>query len=276
MAGGRLYLCYLDESGTDERSSVTTMVGLLVDGTRHGRSSDLFRDLLVQGGDAARAGFSEFKGVDLYRGNGKWYGVDPDLRKEFLSRMVQFASERRHQLILSSIDKERFDETSCPPSVAGDARGVCAWHALIQLQRHQRPKKKNKGATLVLFDEHRDNDDLAADVIEPADDVDAFAGRRPKEVPFSCVVEAPLSVRSDRFGMTQIADVCAFVFRRFAELEIGGAPYHADERETMSNWVSQLRPQLLPRSCVWPSKNAGKLPTWFRDVAAQPLVHLYN
>jgi hypothetical protein len=231
----------------------------------------LFQNLLATATQKARPGLQEFKGSDLYRGRGKWGKVESEQRVQLLEQIVGFAADRKHRLVLGAVDINRFDKSQidCPPS--GDARMIAALHCVLQVERHQRSKKGNKGDTLFLFDEHRGNDVMAEYLLDAPIDVRSYFGEKGRPANDSCIVEAPLSVRSERFGMIQIADVLAFLFRRFAEVEAGQEEWFVGEKERLREWAKRLSERLVPRPDRWPSRNAGPLPQQFRNLCPPSL-----
>lgn len=271
-----MYLCYLDESGTDGKSRIVTVVGILVDASRHGRSADVFRKYFQQGAQQAKTGMREFKGSDLYQGKSKWRGVAPEVREGLINDIVGFAEVRRHLLAIAAIDLDRLAVHPSPLGSDLDARDLCALHCLIQIQRHQSRKPGRKGDTLVLLDDHRGNDRLSDLVADPPRLVREFAGDAKSKVPFAAIVESPLSVQSHRFGMTQIADVDAFVLGRHARLASGESEAFTGESQRVGQLVSQLMPRLLPGSQVLPKRGGGALASWFREVTPMSVQTLFG
>lgn len=263
-----MYIAYLDESGTDDKSTVVTVVGLLVAGQRRGRSSDLFNRLLTTASDTAKPGLQEFKGADLYAGKNKWHKVNPEERVAIIDNIVEFASERKHSLLLGAVDKEQFkaDEfdgiTEDP-----DGRAIAALHCVLQAERYQCKKDGRKGDTLFLFDEHRGNQQLTNYLLGQPQEVRQFRGVKND----SCIVETPMSVKSDLVGMIQIADVYAFVLRRYAELQKGAEPQFVGEAERIGQWTQRLGDRLLPKADRWPTRNAGPLPELLRSACPESL-----
>ncbi len=266
-----MYIAYLDESGTDDKSTVVTVVGLLVAGQRRGRSSDLFNRLLATASDTAKPGLQEFKGADLYAGKGKWHKVNPDERVAIIDNIVEFAVERKHSLLLGAVEKGQFNADAFGfMKPRPDERAIAALHCVLQAERHQGKKDGRKGDTLFLFDQHRGNDHLTTYLLRQPTEVREYRGPKTE----SCIVETPMSVKSDLVGMIQIADVYAFVLRRYAELRAGVEPQFNGEDERIGQWTQRLADRLLPKADRWPASNAGPLPALLQTVTPDSLHRL--
>src|SRR5690349_14391440 len=98
-------VCYVDETGTDGLSPFVVMVGIVVDASRLGRTTEEFKKISARLVTASTATtLKEIKSVDLYRGKNAWRGVDGELRHQIIGDLCDWLSERKHRLALAAAD----------------------------------------------------------------------------------------------------------------------------------------------------------------------------
>src|SRR5207249_1690265 len=102
--------------------------------------------------------------------------------------------------------------------------------------------KKNKGATFLVFDEHyQHSDELAELLFEPPEWTDGYYRRKASQARLDHVIDSAFYARSHHVGLVQIADLFAFLFRRYAELtDYGASEDFVGETEAIAAWVSQV------------------------------------
>ena len=89
------------------------------------------------------------------------------------------------------------------------------------------------------------------------------------------IVDTTFSIKSHHAGLVQVADLFAFIFRRYAEMkDFGRSEEWAGEQALIEEYVTVLANRLLPRSCRWPAKQNGASSRWFNSIATTSLMSL--
>lgn len=253
------------------------MVGVITDASRYGRTSSTFQNIFDECVSVARDGLLELKASDLFYGNGKWRKVDPAERQAVMSKLVDLAAERKHQLALAAIDVRTAKSAAVPDGIPRSHWQLGALHIALQVQRAHMGKDRGKGTTLLVFDEHREAAAFSELLLEPPQATDDYYARGKKQPSLSCIMDTAMAVKSHHFGMVQLADLYAFIFRRYAELV--GDPANAKwdgEFTVIQDWVVRLSPQLLGRAHRWPRQSKSQLAQWYTAVAPEALLTLPN
>src|SRR5262249_27983598 len=123
-----------------------------------------------------------------------------------------------------------------------------AIHIALATQRFNEGKKKNKGKTLLIFDEQTQFERKVEDLIGVPPDFLAGFYHDEGAVPLDQIIDTALFVQSHYSYFIQIADTIAFVSRRFVELEsFGAAEGYVGERARITAWFAIIRFQNLSR-----------------------------
>lgn len=139
-----------------------------------------------------------------------------------------------------------------------NAEMLAALHIPLQVQRAHQGKSNNKGITLFVMDRSKIEGKLADLLGAPPDWSDDYYSRKRKAEPFDQLAHTPFFVQSDRLELVQLADLIAFVYRRYVGVERDGEAY-AGEAERLARWKAKLDSRLLDRSHRLPARgvNAG-------------------
>jgi hypothetical protein len=272
-------VCYIDESGNQsaEGSPFFVMVGIVADAQRMSRTKEEFSGILEEVAALFPEALKELKGSKIFNGQDRWRKVEPTTRKEIVRRLCEWIGERKHGLALAAIDRERFTNNvaGVPRELAGDCWLAGAMHIVLQVQRAHQSIPKNKGQTFVIFDENKKKVDALPELLHrPPDWTDSYYDRGKKQEQLDQIVDSAFFVKSHHAGLTQVADVFSFVFRRHAELsDEHGEESFAGEREAIDEYIRLLAPRLLPKAHRWPSKGSA-CAKWFSDIAPISLLSL--
>lgn len=233
-------LCYVDETGTDGQSRLVVMVGIVADSRRLHRTQTDFADTFARLGEGTVKELRELKSVELYRGHGPWKGVDGPDRAAIIGDLCAWLCERKQDIALAAIDVERFREDSLHEDL--DHWMTAALHIALQVQRAHQGLKKRKGSTFLIFDEHQRHADRLAELLfDPPEWTDAYYGRSKHQERLDQVIDTAFYARSHHVGFVQVADLFAFLFRRYAELhDYGVPPAYEDEVERIDGWVERI------------------------------------
>lgn len=267
-------LCYVDETGTDGKSPVIVMVGIVADSQRLSRTQAEFASMFASLDEVALRNLRELKAVDLHRGKGAWYGVPGATRQAIVTNLCSWLCDRKHQISLAAIDLEQFRAKPLDSSL--DAWMTAALHIALQIQRSHQSMKKNKGATFLVFDEHVKHDsELPELLFNPPPWTDGYYGLKRGKQRLDQVIDTAFYARSHHVGLVQIADLFAFLFRRYSELmDYGEAEAFTGERDRVTEWVKLISRRLLPKSSRWPARSKDGTANWYSELAPSSLISL--
>jgi hypothetical protein len=250
------------------------MVGIVADSQRLHRTQTDFADTFARLGEATVRELRELKSVELYRGHGPWKGVDGPDRAAIIGDLCAWLCERKHDIALAAIDLERFREDSLHEDL--DDWMTAALHIALQVQRAHQGLKKRKGSTFLIFDEHQRHADRLAELLfDPPEWTDAYYGRSKHQERLDQVIDTAFYARSHHVGLVQVADLFAFLFRRYAELhDYGVLPVYENEVERIDGWVERIAGRLLGQPHRWPKRSKDPVSSWYSAAAPRSLVAL--
>jgi hypothetical protein len=267
-------ICYVDETGTDGNSPAIVMAGIIADGNRLRRTQLEFAQAFDQLGDIADKAIRELKASDLYGGNRAWRGVEADIRMAVITRLCEWLGERRHDIVLASFDFARF--VACPLDRDLDPWMTAALHIALQVQRVHQGLSKNKGATFLVFDENQPHADRLAELLfDPPSWTDEYYDREKTQPRLDQAIDTAFYARSHHVGLVQVADLVAFVLRRYVELnDYGSRARYDGELDRISGWVDLLSPLFVGREHRWRRRGGGDVAAWYTAAAPPSLLAL--
>lgn len=249
------------------------MVGVIVDAQRLRRSQVEFKDLHSALMKYTGNSLSELKGVDLYRGRNDWRKVRGETRGAIIDEICTWFCDQKHSLALASINRELFEKSEIK-KYCDDDWLVAALHIALQIQKSNQKIKRNKGRTILVFDDNRIREDKLSQLLfDPPDWSDDFYGKSAKQGKIDQIIDTPFFGRSHHIGLVQIADFFAYLLRRYFELEDLGLPEQfPGEREYANRRALQLGSRLIAKSLRWPK--GSKCSGWYHELAPKSLLTL--
>ena len=269
-------LCYVDETGTDGNSPLVVFVGVIADVARVHRTRAEFEQLFQDLTELPDKSISELKGSNLYYGKGRWDGVDGEVRHDAIRQLCDWLAERKHSLALAALDAKLFAGSDLAQLTSLDIWMCGALHVALQIQKAHQGTKKNKGASFLVFDEHKVKGDALAELLfAPPAWSDDYYARSKKQLALDQITDTAFYARSHHVGLVQVADVFAFVFRRFSEIADFGEPEGYDgELDRLTGWIEVLDHRLLARSNRWPRRTRSDLAAAYSSLAPPSLQRL--
>ena len=183
-----------------------------------------------------------------------------------------------HCLAISAIDIRRF-KAGLPDDYPDGLRDLWlagAVHIALQLQKLHQTIKKNKGHTVLIFDENKVKADKLNEILfTPPEWTEPYYEKRRKQAPLDQIIDSAFFTKSHHAGLAQVADLFAFVFRRYAELtEYGAEPVYPGEKEDIEPLVQLLVPRLIPRTNRCPKRPKDRCAATFVDLTPRCLIDL--
>jgi hypothetical protein len=250
------------------------MVGILVDAKRLRRTKEDFREVFELLQEDRGKKLKELKGPNILYGNGIWRDVEPELRQQIIEYFCRWIGARKHHLVLTGVCREKY-RAQLFPNIS-DQWLVAGMHIALQLQKYNQRKKKNKGRTILIFDENKMKADHIADLLwEPPDWTDSYYHRKKGQPKLDHIIDSGFTAKSHHVGLVQVADVFAFILRRYAELfEYKETPKWDGEPNLINEYIDYLVPRMSQSSIRWPKRTSSSCAKWYNQVAPDSLKKL--
>lgn len=267
--------CYIDESGISNEPYLV-MVGVIVDAKRMHRTKEMWGDFLTMLTKICRRKISEFHTRDFYAGNGPWRGIDGPERARIISAVLNWWGKGKHHLTFTAIDKEVFNNMKCNKELFQGCEKiwqVAAIHIALTIQKNHQSISNNKGHTLLLFDrESREENQFSNFISKPLGWTDNYYDRKTKQAQFDQIIDMPFFGDSQQVLLLQVADIIAFILRRYAEIKEGKDNVrYKDEMYRLTSWIDLIKERFYTSSCRWPSKGINDVQRMFNKLVPNSL-----
>jgi hypothetical protein len=146
--------CYIDESGTGDEP-IAVMVGILTDHHRMNPTKSDWRALLNTLTEAVGKPVTEIHTKDLYAGNSPFRQLTPVQRSNLIGQIFQWLRDRKHSIVYTAVNKSYYAEHKDQEVFHSDLGTLwrhMAFHVTLALQKHGQTFEKNKGNTVLIFD----------------------------------------------------------------------------------------------------------------------------
>lgn len=233
------------------------MVGVLVDSTRMHVTKANWKELLdILTGIVGRP-VREFHTNRFYGGHGIWRAIDGPERANIISAILDWLTARRHHIVYSAVDTAKFAADFAAhrfgPDI-GTLWRMLALHVSLALQRHNQREDRNKGNTVLVFDnKETEQAEFTNLLLNPPAWTDTYYDRQPAIAPLDQIIDVPHFVDSEHVGLIQVSDLIAFTLRRHLEIVDGGdAERYAGESARIEVWVNQALARSIGKPCIYP------------------------
>lgn len=262
--------CYLDESGTGG-DQIATMVGVIVDSQRMHLTKNAWTKLLEQLSKILGHNIQEFHANKFYTGSGVWKGLNGEDRSRIMSAIIHWMSKRKHKIVYSAVATTKLGALK---KVDPEVKTLTLWRALslhvsLSIQRHHQREAKNKGHTVLVFDEAvKEKDKFTELLLAPPDWTDSYYDRKKKQPQLDQLVDVPHFVDSKKVALVQVADFYAYLLRQHFELESGVRPEkYKSEASKVAAWADQIFLQAIPRANIYPKTPTNEAAKKFQAIA---------
>lgn len=262
-----MFLCYVDESGYNgnkfnAKQPVQVMIGVLVNVYNYHKAHNEFQDVfnIIQ----KEIPIKEIKAEEIYRGKKSWHDIKPEDRVAVIEYYLDWILKSPSiKFIITAIDNEKYfqikkDEPNleyfkslpCPYTLAG-------LHIAMTIQKINKIIKKNKGKTILIYDEEDEYEDhLSETIFKPSSFVNEFLEfDSKKEIKLDVIIDSVYFVKSHHSSMAQIADVASYFLRLYFELNFYGfSENYSGEKKKINVWVDTILKKAVSLKKIY-SKN---------------------
>lgn len=269
-------LCYCDESGTGEEP-IAVMAGVVADASRMHLTKGHWQQLLDELSEIVGRQVVELHTRDFYAGNGIWRDrLDGPERAGVFTAILAWLAERRHHVVYSSVLKESYLDAfragNIPDGLNTPWRFL-GFHLTLAMQKLGRGERGVKGHTLLVFDnEERERLRFTDLIARPPAWSDEYYDRTSRQEQLDQIIDVPYFGDSREVVLLQLADLVAFILRRYAEIECSyvGPKYH-DERQKIASWAGSISARSIGRSFLYPRRGRDYAAELFYQHAPQPI-----
>lgn len=254
--------CYIDESGTGDEP-ISVMVGVLTDHHRMNPTKSDWRTLLKTLTEAVGKPVKEIHTKDLYAGNSPFRQLTPEQRSNLIRQIFQWLGDRKHSIVYSAVEKAIFFNGVKNNPFHEDLGTLwrhMAFHVTLALQKYGQTFEKNKGNTVLIFDNKvSDQRNFTKLLLNPPSWSDSYYAKKKKQEQLDQIVDVPHFVDSKEVALIQLADFLCYFLRKHLELSLGYvAPKFEDEIEVMNKYASNTLELAIPKSNIF--LNRGRCP----------------
>ncbi len=260
--------CYIDESGTGNES-YAVMAGLVIDTYRIGTAKEEWNRLLERVSELAHRPVTEIHMRDFYSGNGAWHGSNGAERAAVIEAILNWIVERRHKVVLCGIDKAKFRATFDNNDIIRDLGNIwcaLAFQTVLVLQKQNQRVEKGKGRTVVIFDnEETERQRFNRMISSPFIWSDTYYDKDRRQDRLDHILDVPYWGDSEEVGLLQVADVVAYILRRYCELQNNDPERYQNENRVIEEWTSRINDSRL--CVIYPQRGRCNCAETFRSIA---------
>ncbi len=249
---------YFDESGTGSEP-FAVMAGVIVDSQRMHKTKEHWKTLLDILSRIISKPVPELHTKDFYPGNGIWRGISGQQRAEIISAILDWLSDRKHELIISVIDKEKFNQEKNIGKIPCEIDTIwrtLGFHIILGIQKNYQKFEKTKGNTILIFDNEENEKVHFTDLINnPPAWSDSFYSKKKTQNRLDQIVDVPCWGDSEKVILLQLADFICYFIRRYVEIKENKVPpRYAGEDLKLDEWFQMIKKCSLPSSVMYPSR----------------------
>ena len=209
--------CYLDETGTGDEP-IAVMAGVVTDASRMRVTKQHWSSLLEALSEIIGRTIREIHTSDFYSGNSPWRDLDGNQRSAIITSIFNWLRDRKHHVVYTGVNKQKFIDEFPKEPISEDVGSLWRFmglHVALSLQKHFQREKKNKGNTVLVFDnEERERLHFTDLILNPPDWTDTYYSRDKKQEKLDQIVDVPHFVDSKDVGLIQLADFICFFFTK--------------------------------------------------------------
>ncbi len=261
-----MYMCYVDESGHNGKKynpdqPVQVLCGVLIDITKINKTQKEL-DLILRFLNKKGIPITELKASDAYRGRKHWGNVKPQIRDKIFRIVLDWAKSRSCKFIVSPIDTKLFFDLKASQctisSLLQYPYEAGALNILLAIQKINFNKPRNKGKTIVVFDEQHGHDENLIKILEgDLSFTDPYTGHNSNskklEPRLNQIIDIPHFSKSHLSVLIQVADWAAFIIAQYLLLtSYGHLEKYSGELEKIKTWYDAIGECLVSHTSIDP------------------------
>ena len=142
------------------------------------------------------------------------------------------------------------------------------FHLSLSIQKNNQKEQKNKGNTVLIFDnEHHEQARFTDLILNPPDCSDSYYQRSRRQERLDQIIDVPYFADSSQVPLLQSADFVAYFMRRHCELEVGDRERYVGEKAQVSRWIDLALQQSLPHNIMYPRRDRCDCADFFYNIA---------
>jgi len=267
-------VCYVDESGSPAQDQIFVMVGIIADATRLHRTSREFATFFEKVRNVFPEDLKELKGSRILYGKGAWRQVDAAKRKQIFADLSAWLDERKHSILVYALDTKKVaaaskQHTTVPSAIATNLWVATGMNIALQIQAKHQMEEKNKGNTFLFIDDNAQKLPALCELLwTPPAWLDGYYPKKPREEHLNQIIDTAFAVQSHHCSLVQVADLLAFVVRRYFELlNKVNKPEWDEEPEFVKQCLETIAPRIFGNSGAMKSTNVSPSAAWYRAIA---------
>jgi hypothetical protein len=267
-------VCYVDDSGCPSNDRMFVMVGVVADVARLNRTSREFSDFFNKVCNLFPENLKELKGSRILYGKGAWRQVDAVKRKNIFAELSAWLDERKHNILVAAVDTTKAKaiskhHSSVPEKIATNLWVATGLNIALQIQAKHRTEKNNKGNTFLFIDDNPRNMPSLCEVLwAPTTWLDDYYPKKTKEDHLNQLIDTAFAVQSHHCSLVQVADLLAFIIRKYFELSSEVvAPEWDEELDFVKQCIEIISPRIYKNPGAMKATNNSLSAKWYRAIA---------
>jgi hypothetical protein len=197
-------------------------------------------------------------------------------RAKVIGEVFAWLASRKHKIVYSSVCKQTYQEMYALQRIPDELNTLwrfLGFHLALSVQRFCQKQEKNKGNTLLIFDnEEREQMRFTDLLLRPPEWSGEYYEKTRKQEPLDQIIDVPYFGDSQEVSLIQVADFVAYFLRRYAEIKENLVPAkYTDEAWRIDGWVEGLSNISIGRSLMYPKVGRNKAEELFYSVASKSL-----
>ncbi len=235
---------YIDESGEQDQGDVFTMAGILVDAVKLRKWTDEFDKKLKEFKRLHPASPDDFKTKAFITGRGGWRKIKAENRKQFLRDIcfwIAVCGKVYSYGMSFTAFKEAVANNDNLPDNQDNYWVASSLFIASVIQKKNQKEVKNKGHTVLIFDDNKQHMPKLSDGIYRADEwydsLYAVPQKKSRQTVwtvkpdkrFDQIINSAFSINSKHSSLVQVADILSYIYRRHLELFNEGEAYNGEQ-----------------------------------------------
>ncbi len=250
--------CYLDESGTGGEP-IAVMIGTIADHNRMRPTKSDWKALLSRVSGIVGKAVTEIHTHELYAGNSPFRQLTPQQRTDIITDIFKWLTDRKHSIVYTALDTSSFRANCQNEQFYKDIGGMwrhMAFHITLALQKYFQGFDKNKGNSVLIFDNKvTDQTKFTKLILNPPTWSDTYYSKGKKQEQLDQIVDVPHFVDSKQVELIQLADFLCYFLRKHLEFSLNlRQPKYQGEEIIFQGYKDLTMKMAIPKANIFLSK----------------------